>query len=110
MEKIKMEISESIDLANLENESLNVPPQSCSGNACSVITLQATFHTGAYTVRSITIKNSSPKKVKVTLDWADPFGYCGVSNSDTIEAGGSVEFLAPTQYNPGYCKVKATFN
>jgi hypothetical protein len=105
----KIDITDAIDLSSLAgSEHVVARPGSCTGNACDFISTSATFNQSG-TVRSMTITSSSPKPVKVGLDWADPFGYCGVSNSDTLAAFGSVEFFAPTAYNPGYCKIRASF-
>ena len=109
MEKSKINITECINLENLTNEALAVAPDYCSGDACDVVALRATFNESG-TVRFISASNSSSRTVNVSLDWADPFGYCGVTNSNTISPGGVVNFYAPTLYSPGYCRVRAFYN
>lgn len=107
MAKELFDTNGAIDLSAL-TEGAVADVDSCSGDACDSISTSATFNSSG-TVRTIKISSSSPNSIKVSMDWADPFGYCGVTNSGTIQPRSSIEFSAPTGYNPGYCKIRANF-
>ena len=110
MENELFDTASAIDLRNLTKANLASPPNSCSGNACEVIDLSATFNPGTTMVRTITVRNTGSKAIKVSMDWADFLGTCNVTtNTVQIAAGGSTTFQAPGPYNPGYCRIRSNF-
>jgi hypothetical protein len=97
----------AIDLSTLTQDAI-ADVHSCSGDACDSISISATFNSSG-TVRTIKVSSASPNPIEVSMDWSDPFGYCGVTNNGTIQGRSSIEFSAPTAYSPGYCKIRANF-
>jgi hypothetical protein len=86
-------------------------PSACSGNACSKISVTTTLNwPGTLTIRTVTVENSGSKPARVTFEWGNALGGCGLLSGVTVPAGGSADLqLAQAAMVIGYCKMSAKF-
>jgi hypothetical protein len=99
---------EIFEFRKISIEQLN-SPNTCSGNACSSISMRANFYPGRNTIRSLTIRNNGSRSVNFSITWGDILGGCGVPSSDVIFAGETFEMFTPHQNILGYCSIRANF-
>ncbi|WP_155798398.1 hypothetical protein [Sorangium cellulosum] len=103
-----METAESV--VALTESIEEIANANCDGNACSSIALKTTFWPYTTTIKTVTVKNKGSRGARVSFDWGNVLGGCGVSNEVTVSAGESVDIqISKDAMVVGYCKMRATF-
>jgi hypothetical protein len=103
-----MGANETVILLQESNEDAS--PASCSGDACSKISMQTAYWPGTTLIRTVSVRNDGPRTAQVSFDWGNVLGGCGVSGHATVLAGQTADLhVARDAMVVGYCKMRAKY-